>query len=147
RRRDAIGHHGRPQSMTEPPASQLPKSAAELEELVESFEGKTRHPPGLLGRAITAALVVMSLYHLWATTANVVTQIHRTIHLLFVLVLTFLVYPDGRALPGGFIPPTWSYRWPARRPWATCSSTSKGSFTARSCPLPGIWCLASSPSC
>src|SRR5207244_11975559 len=72
---------------------QLPKSAAELEELVESFEGKTRHPTGLLGRAITAALVVMSLYHLWATTANVVTQIHRTIHLLFVLVLTFLVYP------------------------------------------------------
>src|SRR5438132_2118202 len=82
--------------MTEPPAGQLPKSAAELEELVEAFEGKTRHPTGLVGRAITAALVVMSLYHLWATTANVVTQIHRTIHLLFVLVLTFLVYPGWK---------------------------------------------------
>src|SRR5437879_137227 len=82
--------------MTEPPAGQLPKSAAELEELVEAFEGQTRHPTGLLGRAITAALVVMSLYHLWATTANVVTQIHRTIHLLFVLVLTFLVYPGWK---------------------------------------------------
>ena len=82
--------------MTEPPAGQLPKSAAEVEELVETFEGKTRHPTGLLGRAITTALVVMSLYHLWATTANVVTQIHRTIHLLFVLVLTFLVYPGWK---------------------------------------------------
>ena len=82
--------------MTEPPAGQPPKSAEELEELVESFEGKTRRPEGLVGRAITAALVVMSVYHLWATTANVVTQIHRTIHLLFVLTLTFLVYPGWK---------------------------------------------------
>ena len=82
--------------MTEPPAGQLPKSAEEVEELVESFEGKTRHLPGLIGRFITAVLVVMSLYHLWATTATVVTQIHRTIHLLFVLFLTFLVYPGWK---------------------------------------------------
>src|SRR5213594_1391502 len=82
--------------MTEPPAGQLPKSAEEVEELVESFEGKTRHLPGLIGRFVTAVLVVMSLYHLWATTATVVTQIHRTIHLLFVLFLTFLVYPGWK---------------------------------------------------
>jgi len=72
------------------------KSAEELEELVEEFEGKTRHLTGLAGRLITALLVVMSLYHLWATTATVITQIHRTIHLLFVLFLTFLLYPGRR---------------------------------------------------
>jgi TRAP transporter 4TM/12TM fusion protein len=79
-------------------ASEAPraKSQAEVEELVEEFEGKTRHLPGLAGRAITAALVVMSLYHLWATTANVITQLHRTIHLLFVLALAFLLYPGWR---------------------------------------------------
>ncbi|HXF82011.1 MAG TPA: TRAP transporter fused permease subunit, partial [bacterium] len=74
----------------------LPTSQAAVEELVEEFEGKTRHLPGLAGQVITAALVVMSLYHLWATTANVITQLHRTIHLLFVLALTFLLYPGWR---------------------------------------------------
>jgi len=83
--------------MAEPPGSQLPKSAAELEELVEQFEGKTRHLPGPAGQLITAVLVIMSLYHLWATTATVITQIHRTIHLLFVLFLTFLLYPGWRS--------------------------------------------------
>lgn len=78
------------------PETQLPKSQAEVEELVEEFEGKTRHLPGLAGRVITAALVVMSLYHLWSTTANVITQMHRTIHLLFVLGLAFLLYPGWR---------------------------------------------------
>ena len=73
--------------------SQLPKSPEQLEELVEQFEGKTRHLPGLAGQIITSVLVVMSLYHLWATTANVITQMHRTIHLIFVLFLAFLLYP------------------------------------------------------
>ena len=78
---------------TEP---QLPKSQEQLEELVEQFEGKTRHLPGLAGQIITSVLVVMSLYHLWATTANVITQMHRTIHLIFVLFLAFLLYPGWR---------------------------------------------------
>lgn len=82
--------------MAEVPEAPLPKSQEELEELVEKFEGKTRHLPGLAGQLITTALVVMSLYHLWATTATVITQIHRTIHLLFVLSLTFLLYPGWR---------------------------------------------------
>ncbi len=82
--------------MAEPTEGQLPKSQEQLEELVEEFEGKTRHLPGLAGQIITGILVVMSLYHLWATTATVITQIHRTIHLLFVLFLTFLLYPGWR---------------------------------------------------
>ncbi len=82
--------------MAEASEAQLPKSQEELEELVEKFEGKTRHLPGRAGQFITAVLVIMSLYHLWATTATVITQIHRTIHLLFVLFLTFLLYPGWR---------------------------------------------------
>jgi len=74
----------------------LPKTEAELEELVEEFEGKTRHLPGLAGQIITAILVLMSLYHLWATNATIVTHIHRAVHLLFVLFLTFLLYPGWK---------------------------------------------------
>ncbi len=78
------------------PAGQLPKSQEELEELVEEFEGKTRHLPGLAGQIITAVLVVMSLYHLWSTLTTVITQVHRTIHLMFVLGLVFVLYPGWR---------------------------------------------------
>lgn len=74
----------------------LPQTEAELEELVEEFEGKTRHLPGLAGQLITAILVIMSLYHLWATNATIVTHIHRAVHLLFVLFLTYLLYPGWK---------------------------------------------------
>lgn len=74
----------------------LPASKEEVEELVEEFAGKTRHLAGTAGRFITAVLVFMSLYHLWQTTGVVVAQIHRTIHLLFVLVLVFLLYPGWK---------------------------------------------------
>jgi TRAP transporter 4TM/12TM fusion protein len=74
----------------------LPKTDAEVEELVEEFEGKTRHLSGLAGQVITAILVFMSLYHLWATNATIVTQVHRAVHLLFVLFLTFLLYPGWK---------------------------------------------------
>jgi TRAP transporter 4TM/12TM fusion protein len=74
----------------------LPQTEAELEALVEKFEGKTRHLSGLAGQIITGILVVMSLYHLWATNATIVTHIHRAVHLLFVLFLTFLLYPGWK---------------------------------------------------
>ncbi len=74
----------------------LPQTEAQLEELVEEFEGKTRHLPGPAGQIITAILVIMSLYHLWATNATIVTHIHRAVHLLFVLFLTFLLYPGWK---------------------------------------------------
>lgn len=82
----------------------LPKSQEELEELVETFEGKTRHLGGTAGWLITAALVLMSLYHLYAAQATFIRQIHLTIHLLFVLILTFLLYP-GRKVSWARITP------------------------------------------
>ncbi len=78
------------------PDAALPRSPEELEELVEQFEGKTRHLTGTAGWLITAALVLMSLYHLYAAQATFIRQVHLTIHLLFVLVLTFLLYPARR---------------------------------------------------
>lgn len=90
--------------MAEEKEAQLPKSQEELEELVEQFEGKTRHLSGLAGQFITAVLVAMSLYHLWATTATIVTQIHRAIHLLFILFLTFLLYPGWKGARGRIAP-------------------------------------------
>lgn len=74
----------------------LPQTEAEVEELVEEFEGKTRHLPGLAGQIVTAILVIMSLYHLWATHATIVTQVHRAVHLLFVLFLIYLLYPGWK---------------------------------------------------
>ncbi|MBI3976316.1 MAG: C4-dicarboxylate ABC transporter permease, partial [Armatimonadetes bacterium] len=83
--------------MAQEPEASLPKSQEELEELVETFEGKTRHLGGLAGWLITAVLVLMSLYHLYAAQATFIRQIHLTIHLLFVLVLTFLLYPARKS--------------------------------------------------
>lgn len=75
----------------------LPTSAEALEEIVEEFEGKTRRLGGPAGWLITAGLVLMSLYHLYAAQATFIRQAHLAIHLLFVLVLTFLLYPSRRA--------------------------------------------------
>ena len=83
--------------MAEDRPVELPKTPEAVEELVERFEGQTRHLTGRAGQFIIAVLVIMSMYHLWSTTATVVTQIHRTIHLLFVLFLVFLLYPGWKA--------------------------------------------------
>ena len=83
--------------MAEDRPVELPKTPEAVEELVERFEGQTRHLTGRAGQFIIVVLVIMSMYHLWSTTATVVTQIHRTIHLLFVLFLVFLLYPGWKA--------------------------------------------------
>jgi TRAP transporter 4TM/12TM fusion protein len=83
--------------MAEDRPAELPKTPEAVEELVEKFEGQTRHLTGRAGQFITAILVIMSMYHLWSTTATVVTQVHRTVHLLFVLFLVFLLYPGWKA--------------------------------------------------
>lgn len=74
----------------------LPKSEEELKEIVEEFEGKTRKFTGAWARIVTVLAVAMSLYHLYAATVPVVRQIHLARHLLFVLVLSFLLYPGTR---------------------------------------------------
>jgi TRAP transporter 4TM/12TM fusion protein len=74
----------------------LPKSEEELKEIVEEYEGKTRKLVGRWGLIATALAVFMSLYHLYAANITIIQQIHLTRHLMFVLVLSFLLYPATR---------------------------------------------------
>ncbi|MDR7419752.1 MAG: TRAP transporter fused permease subunit [Armatimonadota bacterium] len=73
--------------------SQLPKSEEEIKELVEEYEGKTRKLAGRWAAAATAVAVAMALYHLYAANATFIRHLHLIRHLLFVLVLTFALYP------------------------------------------------------
>lgn len=75
----------------------LPKSEEELKEIVEEYEGKTRKLGGRWGAAVAALAVVMSLYHLYSAQATFIRQIHLLVHLMFVLVLSFLLYPATRS--------------------------------------------------
>jgi len=63
-------------------------------EFVEEEEGPSRRLAGPMGTFITVVAVVMSLVHLYAAIGVIMTQILRGIHLLFVLFLTFLVFPS-----------------------------------------------------
>ncbi len=72
-----------------------------VEEIVERAEAPTRTLVGRLGRFVTGALIVMSLYHLYAVVATIPTQAFRASHLLFVMPLTFLIYPAGKGNRNG----------------------------------------------
>ena len=64
------------------------------EAFIEEEEGPSRRLSGPLGTFITGVAVVMSLIHLYAAVGVIMTQILRGIHLMFVLFLTFLVFPS-----------------------------------------------------
>ena len=85
---------------TEGQAAGKPEAAvpdpADLDELVEQFEGVTRRPGGFAGVAIRAIAVAMALFHLWATFAYIPAHPLRAVHLGFGLALIFLLYP-GRS--------------------------------------------------
>ncbi len=85
----------------------LPRSEEALKEIVEEYEGKTRRLAGDWGRLVTALAVAMSLYHLYAATVPFIRQIHLTRHLLFVLVLSFLLYPGTRRALERTAPTLW----------------------------------------
>ena len=68
-------------------------SKAELEELVEQFEGATRSSQGIWKPYVTVVGVVMSLFALYAA-VETLNAIHvRAGHLLLAMALTFIVYP------------------------------------------------------
>ena len=68
------------------------------EKYIEEEEGPSRRLSGKTDLFVTAVAVVMSLFHLYAAAGIVMTQILRGIHLMFVLFLTFLVFPSTKAL-------------------------------------------------
>lgn len=63
------------------------------EEFVEAEEGVVNRLSGLAGNIVTAIAVVMTLFHLYAAYDIVPTQPLRYIHVGFVLMLCFLLFP------------------------------------------------------
>jgi TRAP transporter 4TM/12TM fusion protein len=66
----------------------------EAEKYIEEEEGPSRRFQGGLEHFITAVAVVMSLIHLYAAVGVFTTQVLRGIHVMFVLFLSFLVFPS-----------------------------------------------------
>ncbi len=71
------------------------------EAYIEQEEGATNRLSGWAGMAVTAIAVAMSLFHLYAAYDIVPTQELRYIHVGFVLVLCFLLFPVARRFRDG----------------------------------------------
>jgi len=67
----------------------------EAEKFIEEEEGPSRRLAGKTDIFVTAVAVIMSLFHLYAAVGIVMTQMLRGIHMMFVLFLTFLVFPSA----------------------------------------------------
>ncbi len=63
------------------------------ERFVAQEEGAARRLDGALGAFVTTLLVAMSLFHLYAAASIVPTMTLRPVHVGFMLVLVFLVFP------------------------------------------------------
>jgi TRAP transporter 4TM/12TM fusion protein len=66
----------------------------EAEKFIEEEEGPARRLTGKMDVFITVVAVGMSLIHLYAAVGVIMTQILRGIHVMFVLFLSFLVFPS-----------------------------------------------------
>ncbi len=66
------------------------------EEFIEEEEGATSRFRGWLGRLTTALLIAMSLFHLYAAVDIVTAQVLRPVHVGFVLLLVFLLFPIAK---------------------------------------------------
>ncbi len=65
------------------------------QEYIEEEEGVTRRLSGWKKYFVTYFAVIMSLYHLYAATATITTQVLRGVHVGMVLFLTFLAIPPS----------------------------------------------------
>ena len=66
------------------------------EEMIEREEGVQSRHRGWLAHLLVAVAVVMSLFHLYTAYAIVRPEHLRAIHVAFVLVLTFLIFPVAK---------------------------------------------------
>jgi len=82
---------------TAPPAEEdfiTEERLKKAEAYIEEEEGPSRRLAGKMGIFITVVAVIMSLVHLYAAIGIIMTQVLRGIHVMFVLFLTFLVFPS-----------------------------------------------------
>jgi TRAP transporter 4TM/12TM fusion protein len=78
----------------EPPAAAISaEQLREAERFVEEEEGAVSRFRGWVGKVTTALLVAMSLYHLYAAIDIVPAQVLRPVHVGFLLLLVFLLFP------------------------------------------------------
>ena len=80
------------------------RTAAEVEALIEQEEGAQNRFRGPLAAIATVIAVAMSLFHLYAAVDIVPTIYLRYIHVGFVLVLTFLMFPLSRRFRNRLMP-------------------------------------------
>ena len=79
------------------PAAEISTEAlARAEEMIEREEGVQNHFSGWLAALVTTLAVVMSLFHLYTAYAIVRPEHLRAIHVGFVLLLAFLIFPVAR---------------------------------------------------
>ena len=79
------------------PAKEVSEAAlARAEEMIERKEGVQNKLSGWLAAFITTVTVAMSLFHLYTAYAIVRPEHLRAIHVAFVLLLSFLIFPVAR---------------------------------------------------
>jgi TRAP transporter 4TM/12TM fusion protein len=71
-------------------------SAERAEEILEEFEAPTRKFSGAMKHVTTALAVFCSLFALYGAFGSMITQISRFVHVMLILMLTFLFYPAAR---------------------------------------------------
>lgn len=68
------------------------------EEILEEFETPTRKLKGTISYIVTGLAVFTSLFALYGAFGTLITQLNRFIHVMLILILTFLLYPAVRSL-------------------------------------------------
>ena len=86
------------ENSTQPNGEPVISEAAlkKAEEYIEEEEGAHNRYTGVLAILMTAAAVVMSLFHLYAAVEIVPAYILRPVHVAFALTLLFLLFPAAR---------------------------------------------------
>src|SRR4249919_490428 len=79
--------------MTATEAAVSDAALAQAEEFIEAEEGAANKFSGWMAGLVTLLACVMSAFHLYTAYAIVPTQTLRPVHVGFVLVLSFLVFP------------------------------------------------------
>ena len=72
-------------------------SVERAEEILEEIEAPTRKFKGAMGYITTALAVSCSLFALYGAFGSMITQVSRFVHVMMILVLTFLFYPPARS--------------------------------------------------
>lgn len=89
-------------------ASEPPVSSQDLDtdikEEVEEVKSAVRTIPGAWQQSIYVVAILMSVFHIWVNTFGVMPGIYRNaVHMGFVLILIFFLYPFSKRRPKKFI--------------------------------------------